>query len=76
MMGEIAPLGGGQGWGKEGFKESLGVYLFYKSLEDSKAGGTRTLMKARDPGVGSAANLSKAWEISLQNERGREENQK
>lgn len=36
----------------------------------------RTLMKARDPGVGSAADFSKAWEISLQNEIGREERQK
>lgn len=39
-------------------------------------GGSRTLMKAGDPEVGSAANLSEAWEISLQNERGREEHQK
>lgn len=40
------------------------------------ARGKGTLKKARDPEVGSAANLSKAWEISLQNERGREEHQK
>lgn len=53
--------------------------LLSRPWEDKKkvvVGGSRTLMKAGDPEVGSAANLSEAWEISLQNERGREEHQK
>lgn len=69
--------GAGRGEGRWG-EGVLWDDLLYRPREDNKVGvgGSRTLMKAGDPRVGSAANLSEAWEISLRNERGREEHQK
>lgn len=73
-MGNSSIWGLGTGEGRWGEGDS-GDDLLYRPQEDNKmgVGGSRVLMKDGDPGVGSAANFSEAWEISLRNERGREE---
>lgn len=61
--------------GREGRVRDIGGWSL-KPQEDNKGGRKQNNNEAKDPGVGSATKLSKAWEINLQNERSREEHQK
>lgn len=64
-----------RGWkwgGKMGLR-GLGDDLFYRSQEDNKVWVLKeqNVNESQRPGLGSASNLSKAWEISLQWKRQR-----